>query len=366
VLNPVLTVRGSFTTLNYRVRIQTTNGCFSEDVVNIAVDSTVKPSIQPEYNFCENSVSFLQLGSDYILCDTIEWYKADLATVLANSNNRTVWGPQHPNFIRYAPDDLFEITTETVGLQNWTYRCVRTGRCSGLEQTIVNIRPNPVVEVSVDNRNTDGNGNYMSTYLDRTFTFRATTPTPGLQYVWIFGDTANRLNQQITSRDTISFRYTRSGKFTVALFAQDTVYGCNDFGVFTDYITVLDENFFFPNAFSPNKDGLNDTFRALPVAENPRVLNYYIYNRNGQVVYSSKARQVVFDSLSVAGTPRDTVFAPEFYARPWDGNDNEGRPLDPGPYTYKAIILLSRRDALNNNAAFVKPTEFTGLIQLIR
>lgn len=77
------------------------------------------------------------------------------------------------------------------------------------------------------------------------------------------------------------------------------------------------DNFFIPNAFSPNGDGRNDVFE-LQLDINSTLLQLNIYNRWGQRVYQQ-----------VSGK------------RPWDGTFN-GTPLPPGTYFYD--VMISCRD----------------------
>ncbi len=65
-----------------------------------------------------------------------------------------------------------------------------------------------------------------------------------------------------------------------------------------------------PNAFSPNNDGINDTWKIEALETYPES-NVSVFNRYGQVVYHSTG-----------------------YNKPWDGKLN-GIPLPVGTYYYK-------------------------------
>ena len=70
---------------------------------------------------------------------------------------------------------------------------------------------------------------------------------------------------------------------TYTLNAVSTL-GC---GSATDDVSVtIFRGFFIPNSFTPNGDGLNDKFR-IRAYDNYKVLKFVIYNRWGQVVYTS-------------------------------------------------------------------------------
>jgi gliding motility-associated-like protein len=74
-------------------------------------------------------------------------------------------------------------------------------------------------------------------------------------------------------------------------------------------VTVKDGNIVIPNAFSPNGDGINDTWQI-------KLLNSFlnakvqVFNRQGQLVFNTKG-----------------------YSKPWDGTSN-GKPLPIGTYYY--------------------------------
>jgi gliding motility-associated-like protein len=77
---------------------------------------------------------------------------------------------------------------------------------------------------------------------------------------------------------------------------------------------------FLPNAFSPNGDGVNDTF--LPFVDEPNVqliISMRIFNRWGGVVYEAEN------------------LAPNATALGWDGMRNE-QAAEPGTYLYQVLI----------------------------
>jgi len=99
-----------------------------------------------------------------------------------------------------------------------------------------------------------------------------------------------------------------------------------------NYIYVLDQEYYFPTAFTPNGDGVNDYFRPLPYRTDTKIILFEIYDRWGKTIYSTTDPQG------------------------WDGNDAKGRPFAPGAYSYKCIIELAE--------GFRKV--YTGRISLIR
>ncbi len=88
--------------------------------------------------------------------------------------------------------------------------------------------------------------------------------------------------------------------------------------------------FYVPNSFTPNGDGLNDIFRAIPVG----MANSYfrVFNRTGQVVFETSQ-----------------------YLKGWDGTFN-GKPQPNGTYVW--IVTGTDRD--------YKKVEMKGTVNLIR
>ncbi|HEY4966365.1 MAG TPA: PKD domain-containing protein, partial [Puia sp.] len=95
-------------------------------------------------------------------------------------------------------------------------------------------------------------------------------------------------------------------------------------------------NFFVPNTFSPNGDGVNDNFVVNGVGLNV-IPSITIYNRWGQIVFQK------------------SNFAPNVPSEGWDGTFN-GQPAPPDVYIYTIQILC-------NNATLIP---YHGNVTLIR
>lgn len=161
-------------------------------------------------------------------------------------------------------------------------------------------------------------------------------------FLWDFGDPASGINNN-DSNQIATHRFSTSGVYSVVLYIVNDN-GCTDLILKPNAVTVREEDYSFPNAFTPNGDGNNDVFRPLPTRydlptasrvtrANLRLLQ--IIDRWGALVYES--------------TTTDG----------WDGTNTAGpggTPFEGGTYSYRAEILLQ-----NNTIR-----TYTGYVNLIR
>lgn len=111
-------------------------------------------------------------------------------------------------------------------------------------------------------------------------------------------------------------------------------YGCDSIVVLHLNVDYKDKMIVFPNAFTPNGDGVNDRFK--PTINYPNLINidkFAIYNRWGQAVYDANGQ------AALSG---------------WDGTLN-GKDADVGVYFYQSRIRVDKE---------VK--EYSGEVNLIR
>lgn len=118
---------------------------------------------------------------------------------------------------------------------------------------------------------------------DPTFTLNNQS-TGATQYTWYRSNGqafSNFVNPNVKESDAGHFCYT---------LVAESYAGCKDSATDCGDI-ITDERVFFPNAFSPNGDLLNDEFKPLLLNINTMDINdfsFLIANRLGQIVYSSK------------------------------------------------------------------------------
>jgi hypothetical protein len=95
-----------------------------------------------------------------------------------------------------------------------------------------------------------------------------------------------------------------------------------------------DRRVYFPNAFSPNGDNINDIwFIGGDLDEIEFIDNFFIFNRWGEAVYTG-------GQVDVGGMPAGgdgSQFLPNDPAFGWDGR-LKGRALDPQVLVYTATV----------------------------
>ncbi len=112
---------------------------------------------------------------------------------------------------------------------------------------------------------------------------------------WNFGD-----NDSSLLAVPVSHEYADTGTYTIILTAT-TQYGCMDTA--SQSITIEpDFVFYVPNSFTPNEDGLNDTF-------------------SGKGIFILTYQMMIFDRWG------NLIFFTDDYTRPWDGKANHGSQL---------------------------------------
>ncbi|MEX0812806.1 MAG: PKD domain-containing protein [Chitinophagales bacterium] len=127
------------------------------------------------------------------------------------------------------------------------------------------------------------------------------TSSNGSTWTWDFGDGSN-LNDSFEP----SHIYTEPGLYSPTLIASSAD-GCTDTLTIEEYIEVIEpSNFFVPNAFSPNGDGVNDVFEVF--GEGIREYYIRIHDRWGELVFASDDITETWD-----GTNKGNILPPDVY-----------------------------------------------------
>lgn len=139
----------------------------------------------------------------------------------------------------------------------------------------------------------------VDTLINYGDTVRLDAEGAAVSWVWLPVDYLNDPNlQSPTSKPLKTIQYKVIGL---------DQYGCRDTGEVNIQVKYV-PNFFIPSAFSPNGDGVNDVFRIQNL-QFAKVLTFQIYNRLGQMVFSTKNNINGWDgTFNGKPAPADTYF----------------------------------------------------------
>ena len=143
---------------------------------------------------------------------------------------------------------------------------------------------------------------------------------------WNFGDGSDT----VSSVDPLPHTYADTGTYTIMLITSNQ-FSCLD----TSYQTVIIEPdflFYIPNAFSPNDDGINDTF-------------------SGRGLVITKYEMTIFDRWG------NLIFFSDDMNKPWDGRANHGTEISQGEvyiYSFKVTDFNKKKH------------EYKGIVTLVR
>ena len=144
--------------------------------------------------------------------------------------------------------------------------------------------------------------------------------TAGCYYLWDFGDGSIDTTRKVThaySPDPEDLPI----KYDISLLVT-TANGCADSLTLFDEVEVIGAGqIAFPNAFTPNEDGLNDTFR--PVSQGVIKYELLVYNRWGELIFTTKDLSVGWD-----GTINGEFAKPDVYVWKAQGKFTNGRSFE--------------------------------------
>ncbi|MEN8928095.1 MAG: gliding motility-associated C-terminal domain-containing protein, partial [Flavobacteriales bacterium] len=106
----------------------------------------------------------------------------------------------------------------------------------------------------------------------------------GYNYTFGDGNTSNLSNPVYSYRDT--------GDFLVWQYVTND-FGCRDSISKEIYIQFITS--YVPNAFTPNKDGLNEVFMPVVSGHNPEKYEFTVYNKWGEMIFRSKSNTEGWD-----------------------------------------------------------------------
>lgn len=231
---------------------------------------------------------------------------------------RGVPGETHPLYIASDSLPLDQLAVRNEPYFYTSYCKSVTSGCERLHETSFRIVEVPVSAFEPERR--------LVPYNDRRVRF-INRSARAMNYSWDFGDPSLGARNNSQQREPVH-EFPRPGRYIVSLVADNGVCSKATF----NEVEVLGEDYYFPTAFTPDGDGLNDLFRPLPAfwspdlpdarfqLENIRIRTFQILDLSQNVVYE------VDDALQ--------------WKRQlgWDGTTLDGKPADPGVYLFRAQI----------------------------
>jgi gliding motility-associated-like protein len=269
----------------YTVVLMADFGCSVTDSFQLNIFPSTTISTATLYTICEgSSVNLSATGNG-----TYEWIPA---TGLSNAFI--------PNPVA-SPRDSIE------------YKVVLTNMfgCKDSAQVVINVYKKVVVNAGPDKVILVGDTALLNGFVKGT----------AVNYSWSPNNTLNDLTllepNAFPLQETI---YTLNAVSTV---------GC---GNASDNVTVrVYKDVLMPNAFTPNKDGLNDVFHVLPL-ENYELMSFNIYTRWGSRIFSTTNANIGWD-----GTMKGVAQATGVYVYYLEMKSRSGKKI-----TRKGTVLLIR------------------------
>jgi len=172
-----------------------------------------------------------------------------------------IW--ETPKGLSYGPE--YQIDTARLDDSGfYRIKVIDQMNCVATDSVEVTVFPLPTVNLPFTNPTHD------TIYYEQTFQLET---TPGYaSYQWNTGDT------------TYYITITEEGNYSVIVQTNE---GCT--ATNSAYLKDMYMPFYFnvPNAFTPNNDGLNDTFRPVATGDLIRQFSMVIYNRWGQMIFET-------------------------------------------------------------------------------
>jgi gliding motility-associated-like protein len=220
---------------------------------------------------------------------------------------------QNPSYV-YSVPGIYDVNLELT-----TY-----AGCSAslTKNSIVEVLPKPYANFRVNTYKPDPNHPVVNFYnYSKDYT----------SLIWDFGESASGIYNSSSENNPYHI-YLSEG-----VFYPNLIVG-NDFGCYDTATTKIDiesgPTIYAPKAFTPNGDGLNETFKPLFSKDDVEEFEIFIYNRWGRLVYHSKD-----------------------YHNGWSGvDDSKGDACEPDVYSY-AVYITDSKDVKR---------KFTGAVTLLR
>ena len=227
----------------------------------------------------------------------IDWFDLPTATFDANNKNGC-----------YPVEVYFYNTTNTSQIAS-CYWDLGNGSSSSAIDTVINIYSSPgVFDVLLEVTSPEGCVNDTTFYdfieiydypvaafssdpnpasvLTPTVQFTDSSSSDVVDFEWLFYDSINQLiGSSYSQNPEFIFSDNIEQTYLVELYVENQN-GCRDSTYGLQFVEA-DYSFYMPNSFTPNGDGINDYFFPIANKVDVSTFTFKIFNRWGEVVYSS-------------------------------------------------------------------------------
>jgi len=278
----------------YTLTVTFNNGCDNWDTVRVKVTELELPEITGTEAVCQG-------------------YPATLTATHPTSTQFHWSNGQNGPTITVTP----QVTTQ------YSVSATMEGNCTVIDTFTVYVLPLPTPSFVA---------NPTEIYVENNIgTVTCTNLSPaGYHLIWNFGDVFSNVNV-VENVEEVTHDYTHSGYYTITLTAIDSA-GCVD-STKTRVSVEVPYFFYIPNAFTPDGDGINETFAPKGEGVDPDQYSMQIFDRSGVLIYSTR-------------NPYDY----------WDGRNKYGQMCPEGVY-----IFIIRLVNLNGD-----DKEYTGSVTLVK
>ena len=181
------------------------------------------------------------------------------------------------------------------------------------EYETIRVYSNPVANFEVSPKSSMLNYDLVARV--EFFNLAECNDTSGCAYLWDFGDGETAISRDVTHN------YTDLGFYDIGLTVT-TAHGCVDSLLKVEEVEILGAGeIVFPNAFTPNGDGLNDVFR--PVSEGVIKYELLLYTRWGELIFTTKDLNAGWD-----GKINGELAKPDVYVWKAEGKFTNGRAFE--------------------------------------
>ena len=133
-----------------------------------------------------------------------------------------------------------------------------------------------------------------------------------------YGETTKMEDLMVRYEEDTEYTFTKSGTYQVILKVK--LDSENELDSTTITIAISDSRLEFPNAFSPNGDGINDIFKAKDGWRSIVEFHAYVFNRYGQKIYEWTDPSGGWDGTHNGHDVKDGVYFLLVKARGADGH----------------------------------------------